>query len=126
VVAEKWLHKDLTYGVIGAAMEVHRELGGGFLEQVYEEALCYELNLRGIPFTRQAELDVHYKDYVIPRKYRADIVVHDRIVVEIKATSGLAAVDEAQLLHYLKATKLRVGLLLNFGTKSLEKKRMIL
>jgi len=122
----KWLYEGLTHEIIGAAMEVHKELGSGFLEYVYEEALCYELRLRNIPFVRQTELDVHYKEYLIPRKYRADLVIDNKVIVEVKASSGLTEVDEAQLLHYLKATAFRIGLLLNFGTKSLEKRRMIL
>ena len=123
---EKWLYKDLTQELIGAAMAVHRELGSGFLEYVYEEALCYELNLREIPFERQKELDIYYKDLLIPRKYKPDLIVENKVIVEIKATSGLTEVEEAQLLNYLKATKMRVGLLLNFGKKKLEMKRRIL
>ena len=123
---EKWLYRDLTQKIIGAAMEVHRELGSGFLEYVYEEALCYELNLREISFERQKELDIYYKDLVIPRKYKPDLIVKNKVIVEIKATSGLTEIEEAQLLNYLKATKMRVGLLLNFGRKSLEVKRRIL
>jgi len=123
---DKWLYKDLTEKIIGAAFEVHRELGPGFLEYVYEEALSYELKLREIIFKRQEELDLYYKDMLIPRKYTPDFVIEDKVIVEIKASSGLTAIDEAQLLNYLKATKLRVGLLLNFGQESLEIKRMIL
>lgn len=81
---EKWLYKDLTQEVIGAAMEVHRELGAGFLEYVYEEALCYELNLREIYFELQKELDIYYKDLLIPRKYKPDLTVENKVVVELK------------------------------------------
>ena len=123
---EKWLYKDLTRQIIGAAMEVHRELGSGFLEYVYEEALCHELGLREIPFGRQNELDIYYKDLLIPRRYKPDLIAENKVIVEIKATVGLTEIEEAQLLNYLKATKMRVGLLLNFGTKSLEVKRRIL
>ena len=123
---EKWLYKDLTQGIIGATMEVHSKLGSGFLEYVYEEALCYELNLREISFERQKELDIYYKDLLIPRKYKPDLMIENKVIVEIKATSGLTEVEEAQLLNYLKATKMRVGLLLNFGKKSQEVKRRIL
>ena len=123
---EKWLHKDLTHKIIGAAMEVHRELGPGFLEYVYEESLCHELNLREIYFERQKELDIYYKDLLIPKKYKPDLIVENKVIVELKATSGLMKIEEAQLLNYLKATKLRIGLLLNFGTESLEIKRRIL
>jgi GxxExxY protein len=123
---EKWLYTDLTQEIIGAAMEVHRELSSGFLEYVYEESLCYELNLREISFERQKELDIYYKDLLIPRKYKPDLIVENKVIVEIKATSGLTEVEEAQLLNYLKATKMRVGLLLNFGRRSMEVKRRIL
>ena len=123
---EKWLYRDLTQKIIGAAMEVHRELGAGFLEYVYEEALCYELNLREISFERQKELDIYYKDLLIPRKYKSDLIVENKVIVELKATSGLTEIEEAQLLNYLKATKMRVGLLLNFGKTSLEVKRRML
>ena len=123
---EEWLYMDLTNEIIGAAMEVHRELGSGFLEYVYEESLCYELNLREYSFDRQKELDIQYKDLLIARKYKPDLIVESKVIVEIKATSGLTKNEEAQLLNYLKATKMRVGLLLNFGTKSLEVKRRIL
>lgn len=122
----KWLYKGLTQEIIGAAMEVHRKLGSGFLEYVYEEALSYELNLKKVHFERQKELDIYYKDLLIPRKYKPDLIVDGKVIVEIKATSGLTELEEAQLLNYLKATKMRVGLLLNFGTKSLEVKRRIL
>ena len=123
---EEWLYMDLTKEIIGAAMEVHRELGSGFLEYVYEESLCYELNLREYSFDRQKELDIQYKDLLIARKYKPDLIVESKVIVEIKATSGLTKNEEAQLLNYLKATKMRVGLLLNFGMKSLEVKRRIL
>ena len=122
----KWLHKDLTHNIIGAAMEVHRELGAGFLEYVYEESLGHELNLREIYFERQKELDIYYKDLLIPKKYKPDLMVENKVIVELKATSGLMKIEEAQLLNYLKATKLRIGLLLNFGAESLEIKRRIL
>jgi GxxExxY protein len=108
---EKWLHKGLTQEIIGASMAVHRELGSGFLEYVYEESLCYELNLREFSFERQKELDIYYKDFVIPKKYKPDLIIENKVIVEIKATSGLTEIEEAQLLNYLKATKIRVGLL---------------
>ncbi len=123
---EKWLHKDLTHKIIGAAMEVHRELGSGFLEYVYEESLCHELNLREMYFERQKELDIYYKDLLIPKIYKPDLIIENKVIVELKATSGLTKIEEAQLLNYLKATKLRIGLLLNFGAESLEIKRRIL
>jgi GxxExxY protein len=123
---EEFLYKELTYAIIGAAMEVHKTLGCGFLEYVYEEALCYELSLRKIEFERQKEMDIYYKNFLIPRKYRADILAEGKVIVDNKATSGLTENDEAQLLNYLKGTKMRVGLLLNFGRPSLEYKRRVL
>ena len=122
---DKWLYKEITEGIIGAAMEVHKELGNGFLEYMYEEALCYELKLREISFERQKDIDIYYKDFLIPRKYKPDILVDDKVILEIKATQGLTGIDEGQLLNYLKATKLRIGLLLNFGKGSLEIRRRI-
>jgi len=122
----KLLYEELTYQIIGAAMEVHRILGPGFLEYVYEEALCYELKLGGIRFERQKDLDIRYKDIVIPKKYCADLLIDRKVIVENKAVSTLTDNDEAQLLNYLKATGLRVGLLLNFGTPSLQHRRRIL
>jgi GxxExxY protein len=105
---------------------VHKILGCGFLEYVYQEALSYEFKLRKIPFIPQKELDIWYKDLLIPKKYSSDFFVEDCVIVEIKAASGLTNNDQAQLINYLKATKNKVGLLLNFGTESLEIKRRIL
>jgi GxxExxY protein len=122
----KWLYKDLTEKVIGAAMEVHKTLGSGFLEYVYQEALCYELKLRKIPFESQKELDIRYKDFLMSKKYTPDLLIEDSVIVEIKANSGLTDIDEAQLINYLKASNKRVGLLINFGMRSLEFKRRIL
>ena len=123
-MVEQFFYKELSYKIIGAAMEVHRVLGSGFLESVYEEALAYELNLRGIAYQRQVKLNVCYKD-IIAGEFRADLLVDDKIVVELKATKGLTEIDEAQLLNYLKGTDHKVGLLLNFGTTSLEHKRRV-
>ena len=119
------LHEDLTYAIIGAAMEVHRILGPGFLESVYEGALAHEFDLRDIPYERQAELTVHYKDVVVG-DFRVDALVDSKVVVELKATKTLTEVHEAQLLNYLRGTGYRVGLLLNFGAPSLQHKRRIL
>lgn len=104
-----------TYGIIGAAIEVHRELGHGFLEAVYQEALAEEFRRRGIPFTRETAIPVSYKGLVLKAQYRADFVCHGEVVVELKALAAVGGVEEAQLIHYLKATGLTRGLLLNFG-----------
>lgn len=118
------LYGDLTQVIIGAAMEVHQTLGHGFLEAVYEAALAHELDLRGIPYERQKRLTVTYKGRVAG-EYVADFIVDGKVIAELKATKGLTEVDEAQLINYLKATGLRVGLLLNFGTPSLEYRRRV-
>jgi GxxExxY protein len=114
-----------TYAVIGAAIEVHRELGCGFLEAVYHEGLAIELAARRIPFVRELVLPVHYKGQLLPVGYRADFVCYEEVIVELKALRELTTVDEAQLLNYLKATGYSVGLLLNFGTASLQWKRLM-
>ena len=124
-VVQEFLYKDLTFAIIGAAMEVHRVLGPGFLESVYEEALAHEFGLRGIPYERQAKLAVRYKE-IIAGEFRADFLVDGKVVVELKAIKALTEGDEAQLLNYLKGTGYRVGLLLNFGAPSLEYKRRVL
>lgn len=108
----------LTQKIIGAAIEVHRTLGPGLLESIYEEALCHEFDLRGIKFLRQVEIDVIYKDKVI-KGQRIDILVENEVIVEIKSLSKLPEVSTAQILSYLKATGLKRGLLINFGAKML-------
>jgi GxxExxY protein len=108
----------LTQKIIGAAIEVHRTLGPGLLESIYEEALCYEFDLRGILYARQVEIDVIYKDKVI-KGQRIDILVEEEVIVEIKSLTKLPEVSTAQILSYLKATGLKRGLLINFGTKML-------
>jgi GxxExxY protein len=115
-----------TYSIIGAAMEVHRHLGCGFFEPVYQEALELELTARGVPFRRQVELPVRYKGVLLETYYIADLICYDVVVVELKALSRLSGVEEAQVINYLKATGHEIGLLLNFGRASLEFKRFIL
>ena len=119
-----FLYEDLTYQIIGAAMEVHRRLGPGFLESVYEKAFAHELTLREIPFKRQAPLAVDYKGASVGEFY-ADLVIDGKVIAELKAVKKLLPEHEAQLINYLKATGLRIGLLLNFGAASLEKVRRI-
>jgi len=120
----KLLFEELTYAINGAAMEVHRVLGPGFLEAVYQAALEHELTLRGIPFESQKRLEVTYKDKIVG-EYIADLVVDGKIILELKAISALNKAHEAQAHNYLAATGLRLALLLNFGAKSLEWKRII-
>lgn len=118
------LYKELTFAVIGAAMEEQRILGPGFLEAVYQVALERELTLRGIPFERKVRLPVTYKDILVG-EYEADLVIDKKFVVEIKAVSKFNASHQAQAMHYLAATGLRLALLLNFGVGSLEHRRVI-
>ncbi len=118
------LYKELTFAVIGAAMEVHRILGPGFLEAVYQSALARELDLRGIHFEQQIRLPVSYKD-VIVGEYIADFMIDGKLIVEIKAVSNFNSQHQAQAMHYLAATGCRLALLLNFGTGSLEHRRVI-
>jgi len=118
------LYKELTFAVIGAAMEVHKILGPGFLESVYQSALARELTLRGIPFEQQVRLPVNYKD-VLVGEYIADFMIDGKLIVEIKAVSNFNSQHQAQAMHYLAATGCRLALLLNFGTGSLEHCRVI-
>ena len=118
--------KDEVYQIMGAAMEVHSELGNGFLEAVYQEALERELSSRNIPFKSQVPIKIKYKDVFLRKEYIADIVCFDSIIVEIKALSRLSGNEESQILNYLKATNFKVGLLVNFGSASkLEWKKFV-
>jgi GxxExxY protein len=118
------LYKDLSFAVIGAAMEVHKILGPGFLEAMYQLALEKELTLRRIPFQHQVELPVSYKGDLVGI-YKADLIVDNKIVLEIKGISRLNASHEAQALHYLAATGLQLAILINFGMSSLEYRRVV-
>jgi GxxExxY protein len=111
----KLLHEQLTELVIGAAIEVHRELGPGIMESAYEECLCHELHLRNLKFERQVPLPVRYKGVSLDCGYRIDLVVEDSLILELKCLEQIQPVHEAQLLTYLKLTGKRVGLILNFN-----------
>lgn len=115
-----------TYAIIGAAMDVHRYFGPGFLEGVYQEALAIELADRGVPFDREVGLTVHYKGQPLVCRYRADFICYGEIIVEIKAQDHLSGSEEAQVLNYLKVTGFQRSLLINFGGSSLEYKRLVL
>ncbi len=116
--------KDLnTYAIIGAAMNVHRELGCGFLEAVYQEAIAIEFHKRKISFGREIELPVFYKGEKLNVFYRADFICFDSIIVELKAISKLGGVEKSQVINYLKSTNYNIAVLLNFGGRSLEYER---
>ncbi len=114
-----------TFAIIGAAMEVHRELGRGFLELVYQTALALEFQERGVPFKAEVALPIRYKGKLLTCAYRADFICFENIVVETKAIERLTSADHAQLINELKATGIHRGLLLNFGGSSLEYKRLV-
>lgn len=114
-----------TYSIIGAAIEVHQQLGRGFLEAVYQSALAVEFEQRGIPFVREAILKINYKGKIIDCSYKADFVCFNSIIVELKAIEKLTNIESAQVLNYMRATKFKKGLLLNFNSDLLEKKRFV-
>ena len=115
---------EKTYAVIGAAMMVHRELGPGFLESAYGDALEMEFQSRGIPYEREKELEILYKGVPIKTKYFADFICYGEVVVELKTVEEIADVHRAQVIHYLKATNLKRGLIINFKNKSLQYERI--
>ena len=115
-----------TYAIIGAAMEVHRELGHGFLEAVYQEALAVELTARKVPFQREAPLLVKYKSQPLACAYKADFICFENILVELKAIQKLGDPEKSQVINYLNATKFTRALLFNFGSPSLEYQRLVL
>ena len=106
--------EDETYAIRGAIYEVYKNLGSGFLEAVYQEALEMELASRGIPFKAQAEIEIKYKGKSLKQSYRADVICYDKIILELKAVKTLSPEHEAQLQNYLRATGMKVGLLVNF------------
>ena len=118
----------ITERIIKCAIEVHRTLGPGLLESIYEECLCKEFDLDGLPYTRQKELPIQYKGMVLSEKYRLDLVVNEAVVVELKCVEMILPVHVAQVLTYLKLTKMKLGLLLNFNTDMMKRgiKRVIL
>ena len=119
------VHNELTRAIIGAAMEVHSNLGPGFLENVYEAAMAIEFNLRKIPYERQKAITVMYKGEKA-KDFFCDFLVGENVLVELKALKAITNVEEAQVLNYLKATGLQVGLLINFGEQLLKYKRLVL
>ncbi len=120
------IFKEEVFAIAGAAIEVHKELGPGFLEPVYHEAMILELPGQKIPFQSEVDLSISYKQQSLQQKYRADFICFDQIIVELKALQHLSGKEEAQVLNYMKATGLRVGVLINFGSHGkLEWKRLV-
>jgi len=122
---EQLLYEDLSYKIIGACIEVHKKLGRGFLESVYQEVLENEFNICHIPFERQKKLKLSYKDIKLKKYFVADFICFDKIIVEIKAHQILYDSSQYQVINYLKATNYKLGLLINFGEVSLQWKRFI-
>jgi len=116
-------HKELTYNIIGCAMEVHKHLGNGFQEVIYQRAMAIEMQMQGIEFSREHEMQLSYKGYDIGKR-RVDFFVEEKIMVEIKAIINLEDVHLAQAMNYVEAYDLEIGLLINFGSKSLQHKRV--
>ncbi|MBF0407778.1 MAG: GxxExxY protein [Candidatus Riflebacteria bacterium] len=125
MVVDSTIRDEQTYAIIGAAMAVHRELGYGFLEAVYQEAMEIEFQARNIPYERETELPVLYHGVTLKTYYKADFVCYSSVIVELKALQQLSNHDMAQVVNYLKASKHQKALLINFGTKSLQHKRIV-
>ncbi len=121
---QDFIYKDLTYKIIGSAMNVHKILGSGFLESVYEAALKVKFSKSNIPFKSQVEFPVIYRNENI-KTFVCDIVVNDKVIIELKAIKQITDIERAQLLNYLKVTKLKVGLIINFGSNSLQHERIV-
>ncbi len=120
------VYKDESYYIIGLCMDVHNELGKGFSEAVYGDALEIELKSNGVPFEREVRFPINYKGEILPHQYVADFVVEKKIILELKAIEKLASTHIKQTLNYLAASKLKLGLLINFGADSLTHKRIVL
>jgi GxxExxY protein len=114
-MGEELIFKEEVYAIVGAAIEVHRHLRSGFLEAVYQEAFEMELTTRGIPFVAQSAIQIRYKGILLRKGYIADVICFGQILVELKVMERLTSKEEAQLLNYLNATRMKVGVLINFG-----------
>ena len=125
-MADKLIDKDEVYEIVGACFEVYNTLGHGYLEAVYQEALALEFEARGIPFVKEKEIGIRYKGQILTRRYFADFVCFNRVIVETKATSALLPEHQAQTLNYLRATGLKVAVLVNFGKpQGIQWKRLV-
>ena len=120
------IYKDESYQIIGKCFEVHNNLGPGFLEIVYKDALQYELKQANIPFEREKEYIVNYKGITLPHKFYADFVIYDKIILEVKAVNGIAEEFIAQAINYLKVSNNKLALIINFGELKLNSKRIVL
>ncbi len=120
------IYKDESYKIIGICFEVHNNLGAGFLEIVYKDALEYEFKKAGIPYSRETKYEVNYKDIILPHKFYADFVIFDKIILEVKAVSGIADEFIAQTINYLKVSNNKLALIVNFGELRLNSKRIVL
>ncbi|WP_053405531.1 GxxExxY protein [Persicobacter sp. CCB-QB2] len=118
--------KEEYYLIVGAAMKVHQYFGNGFLEAVYQEALMLEFEKQRIPFRREVSLPLYYHDVQMTKYYVADFILYDRILLELKAVKAIDQSHEAQIINYLKITKAPLGVLLNFGARSLQHKRYLM
>jgi len=123
--ADKIIQDTETYAIIGAAMTVHNELSSGFLEAVYQEALEKEFKIKHIPYQREEELPIFYKDEKLDTFYKADFICFEKVIVELKALRQLSGLEEAQVINYLKASGLNRALLINFGASKLQYKRLV-
>ncbi len=121
---DKLLHKELSYKTVGLAMKVHSSLGGGFLERVYENALAVLLRKEGINFKQQYPLKVYFEGEVVG-EYLADIIIEEKVILELKVSEAITPVHKAQAINYLKATKLQLAIILNFGKQSLQYERVV-
>ena len=122
---EDIIYKDEAYKIVGAMISVHKELGCGYLEAVYQEAIEIEFTLQGIPFEREKEMEILYKGRSISKKYRPDFICYNKIIVELKAVEELLPEFKAQTLNYMKMSNSKLGLLANFGRPSLEVQRLV-
>ena len=123
---DRLIYREEAYRIIGLCMEVHGVLGKGHSEVVYKDALEYELSINQVPFSREKSYETKYKDIILPRRYNADFIVYDKIILEAKAIENLTNGYIKQTLNYLAASKLKLGLLVNFGEDSLFHKRIVL
>lgn len=118
-------YRDESYKIRGALFAVHNELGCGFLERVYQDALEVEFRLRNIPFEREKAIQIVYKGEPLGEPYRADFVCYGKVIIELKSVSEILDVHRAQIINYLKATKMKLGFLVNFGEESLNVERIV-